>query len=73
MTKSEGPGRAAYARRDLIVAPMPGPLARLSRGGSVAVRLDTEPGGSLRLVQPWGRPQLFITSAERSASALARA
>ena len=29
--------------------------------------------GFLRLARPWGRPQLFITSAEHSASACARA
>ena len=72
-TKYEGPGRAGYTRRDLSVAPVPSPLAWLSRRESVAVRLNTEPGGSLRLLRPWGRPQLFITSAEHSASALARA
>ena len=37
------------------------------------MRPDTELKGSLRLMWPWGRPQLFITSAEHSASALARA
>ena len=57
MTKSEGPGRAAYARRDLSIAPMPSPLARLSRGESVAVRLDTEPGGALRYATT-GRPSI---------------
>ena len=34
-------------------------LARESR----AVRLGTKPGGSLRLLQPRGHPQLFITNA----------
>ena len=29
--------------------------------------------GSLRLVRPWGRPQLFITSREQSSFACARA
>ena len=71
MTRSEGPGRATYARRDLGIAPMPSPLARFSRGESVAARLDTQLSGSLRLIWPWGRPQLFITSVEHSASALA--
>ena len=31
-TRSEGPGRVAYARRDLSVAPDPSPLALPSRG-----------------------------------------
>ena len=43
-TRSEGPGRVAYAKRDLSVAPVPSPLARLSRGESVAVRLDAKSG-----------------------------
>ena len=42
--------------RDPSAAPVPSPLARLSRGESVAVRLDTELDGSLRLAQPWGHP-----------------
>ena len=72
-TRSEGPGRAAYAwawpERSPHAQP---PRATLLRGG-VAMRPDTELGGSLRLIGPWGRPQLFITSAEHSASALAQA
>ena len=72
-TRSEGPGRVACAGCDQSVAPVPSPLVRLSRRESVAVRLNTDPGGSLRLMRPWGRPQLFITSAEHGASALARA
>ena len=37
------------------------------------MRQDTELWGSLRLVRSWGRPQLFITSAEHSASPCERA
>ena len=36
------------------------------------MRPDTEVKVSLKLIRPCGRPQLFITSAEHSASALAR-
>ena len=49
--RSEGPGELAYAMRDLSVAPVPSPLVQLSRGESSVVRLSTEPGGSLRLMQ----------------------
>ena len=37
------------------------------------MRLDTKLKGSLRLMRRRGRPQLFITRAEDSTSALARA
>ena len=57
----------AWPERSPYVQP---PRAALPRGG-VAVRPDVELWGSLRLIRPWSRPQLFITSAEHSASTCA--
>ena len=72
-TRSGGPGWVAYAWVLPERCPRAqAPRATLPRGG-VAMTPDTELKGSTRLIRPGGRPQLFITSAEHSASALARA
>ena len=52
MTRSEGPGWVAYAWAGPERSPRAQPpRAALLRGG-VAMRPDTEPGGSLRLIRP---------------------
>ena len=68
MTRSPGV-RLGVTR---VQPPCPAP-SRDSPEGGCSMRPDTELKGSLRLIRPWVRPQLFITSAEHSASALARA